>query len=131
MGYTTRDRMINRFSEKIIRELTDDAGIGAIDDTVLQDIIEAASGEVDMILQAAGWTLPLSEVPEWVQTATEIIALRFLYERRQVVPDNIEREYRETVRRLERIARQDLPVREEADLTIEMDGTRDDIIFRR
>jgi phage gp36-like protein len=130
MPYTDLNRLKKRFSEKRLIELTDDAGVGAVDTTVVDEIIARASGEVDLILGSVGFKTPVSPVPEWVRAATEAIVVYRLYERRGRIPEAVTAEYRATLERLAAIAKQEIQARQAEDWTVEKDFGPRDRIFR-
>lgn len=61
--YCTKQNMIDRFSEGELIQLTDRAHTDEINDTVLNQAIEDAGGEIDGYVVAAGYTPPFDPVP--------------------------------------------------------------------
>ncbi len=131
MAYTTRKDMERRYAFETLAELTDDATGQVIDDTILDAILDAASGEADMHLAAAGWETPVNPVPAWLKTITETIAIYLLYQRRGRVPESVSKDYERALSRLQAIAKQEIKIQEDADLTVETNADEDDLVFTK
>ena len=131
MAYTTRQDMERRYTLELLAELTDDATGQVVDDAILSAILDAASGEADMHLAAAGWTTPVSPVPSWLKTITETIAIYLLYQRRGRIPESVTKDYERALSRLQAIAKQELTVQEDSDLTVETNADEDDLVFTK
>jgi phage gp36-like protein len=72
MTYCTKQNMIDRFSEAEVVQLTDAAGVGVIDDTVLGRAIADAASQIDAKIRGL-YTLPISPAPtELVPVACDI-----------------------------------------------------------
>jgi len=78
--YITGQHLIDRFGEDEIVQLTDKAGVGVLDETVLASAISDAQEEVDSFL-AAAYTVPLVEpAPGLIVRLTCDITRYFLYD---------------------------------------------------
>lgn len=78
MGYVTKSDLIDRYGEDQLIQLTDRAGAGAIDDTVLAAAIADVDAEVDAHLSGR-YSLPLSEIPKVLTRAAATIAFAELH----------------------------------------------------
>lgn len=94
MAYNTQQDMVNRFSEAEMIELTDDAGDGVINATVLAQAIDDATAEIDGYL-AGRYSLPLAFTPQiLVLYACDITRYR-LYD--DAVTDQVTKRYEDAI----------------------------------
>lgn len=73
MAYVTKSDLIARYGEEQLVQLTDRAGAGEIDDTVLNAAIADVEAEINAHLTGR-YSLPLSEVPKVLTRAAATIA---------------------------------------------------------
>ncbi|WP_027237249.1 gp436 family protein [Leisingera caerulea] len=80
MTYSTQDKLIKRYGESLLIELTDRAEVptGQIDPTVVTDAITGAAALIDGHLQGR-YVLPLSETPPLIEELAEQIAIYKLH----------------------------------------------------
>lgn len=79
MPYATRQNLIDRFGEDELIQLTDRAGDGVIDDTVLNMALADADATIDSYL-AKRYDLPLSLVPPALVPKAAAIARYLLHD---------------------------------------------------
>ena len=86
-AYTTKTAVLGEIREADLIALTDDSRSGAIDETVLAQVIESASGYIDSkIANIYGQQLPFSPIPSSIASmALTVTCYRLL--RRAEVPD--------------------------------------------
>lgn len=79
-AYASPQELNDRFGEGLIRQLADRDHSGAADTALLQKVLDAASGEVDLAL-AGRYTTPLDvgNVPVAIVEITLILAFRKLF----------------------------------------------------
>lgn len=94
MTYATRAKMIERFKEKELADLTDrdDPRTNAIVDAVLAVAMNDAQAEVDEALQSAGYVVPVDPAPQRVVHLTCDIARYRLYQ--NLPPNEVKTEAR-------------------------------------
>lgn len=101
--YVTPDGLLRGISEEHRAQLTDDAGTGEADETVLEDAIADAEAEADAYVQQV-YPLPLPSVPRLLTRIVVDLAVWHLFGRRQLHDDAVEARHKAAVRLLERIA---------------------------
>jgi phage gp36-like protein len=93
-----------QLSEAELIELTDDAALGEIDESVTTRAVADADGEIDAYL-GMRYPVPLTTVPAIIRKLSVDISIRNLYVRRgDVVPKNRDDRYAAAVKLLEKIA---------------------------
>ncbi|MBP9100479.1 MAG: DUF1320 domain-containing protein [Nitrosomonas sp.] len=98
MTYATQQNLIDRFGEDELIQLTDRAGLGVIDATVINRALGDADATINGYL-AARYTLPLSNpVPEILERLACDIARYALFE--DQVTDIVEKRYKDAIARL-------------------------------
>jgi len=101
--YCTQQELVTRYGETELIQLTDrEALLGAIDTTVLNAAIADASAEIDAYLLDGGYALPLTNVPQTLLRHACQITRYYLYD--GVRPEQVQRDYQESIRWLERVA---------------------------
>jgi phage gp36-like protein len=105
MAYCTKQNLIDRFREDELIQLTDEAGAGVINDTVLNQAIGDADGEINSYL-AGRYTLPLASVPEVLVLKACDIARYYLYD--EAVPDVVQKRYDNAIAWLKLVAKGDI-----------------------
>lgn len=101
-AYATLADLLDRYEQRELIQLTDDAGTGAIDAVRIDKAIQGASSIVDGYL-AATYQLPLARVPDNIVDLTCTIARFKLW--RSTPPDNIQKAYDGAVKMLGEISR--------------------------
>jgi phage gp36-like protein len=85
--------------------LTDDEGLGTVNEGRVEEALKQAQAEVDGYL-GGRYRVPLSPVPEAARRLTADIALYNLYARTvEAIPETRRERYRNAVRQLEAVAR--------------------------
>jgi phage gp36-like protein len=87
MGYSTASDIYESLSQAEVVELSDDAGAGTIDTSVVERAIADADAEIEAEL-GVRYSIPFSPVPALVRAASVAIATYLLYLRRaKTLPD--------------------------------------------
>jgi len=103
--YCTLDDLTLMVDEVRLIELTDDDGLGVIDQARIDEAISTAQGEVDGYLQER-YTVPLDPVPPLIKGACRDIALYNLYSRKyDRLPEVRQKRYDNAVKLLTNVAR--------------------------
>ena len=106
--YCTVDDLRDQSSEEFLIRCTDDAGVGAIDQTVVEKKIADAQTEIDSYCRAQ-YAVPFQAVPGLIKKLTVDIALYNLISKRgldEESPDVIlVKRYRDAVKLLENLAK--------------------------
>ncbi len=97
--------MIDRFRESELIQLTDHDDAGVINDTVLNQAIGDADGEINGWL-AGRYDLPLASVPPGLVIKACDIARHHLYD--EVVPDVVQKRYDNAIAWLKLVAKGDV-----------------------
>jgi len=110
MSYCTVDDLRLLLPEDELIQLSDDDGIGVLDESVVDRAIEEASREVDAYVGLVRTVpIPDAEVPGLVRDLTARLAIYHLFRRRALrldqIPEVWQEERRQALRTLERIAR--------------------------
>ncbi len=93
MAYTDYTKLKNRMPDKDIIELTDDAALGTVNNTVLDAVIADAESEINGKLRGR-YTAPISPVPAAIEWIAAVLTMNRLYSRnhRLILSDGIARE---------------------------------------
>ena len=110
MTYCTKSDMVDRFTDAELVQLTDVAGIGLIDDAVLNEAIDDAAAEIDSYL--VGYTLPLDTVPPRFKRMACDIVRYFLYG--NAPTDEVAKRFNAAIDYLERVASGDITLMRQA-----------------
>ena len=107
MPYATLAGLVARFGEHMLIDLTDRAlpPAGEIDATVVDAALEDTDALIDGHLSMR-YALPLATVPRLLGAAAETIAIYKLHA--QVVPEKIDKDYRDQLKLLQAIAAGDI-----------------------
>ena len=81
MSYSSLDDLKRRISEAELIQLTDDQGLGQIDQTLVSGAIAESDGLVDSFVRAQT-AVPLSDPPEVIRLISADLTLYRLYTRR-------------------------------------------------
>ncbi|NPA76756.1 MAG: DUF1320 domain-containing protein [Candidatus Diapherotrites archaeon] len=110
MSYCTVDDLRLLLPEDELIELSDDSGVGELDESVVARAIEEAAREVDAYVGLVRTVpIPEDEVPGLVRDITARLAIFHLFRRRALrleqIPEVWQKEREQALRTLERIAR--------------------------
>lgn len=105
MAYSTQSDLLEQIPESGLIELTDDAGSGEIDASVVARAIADADAEIDGYC-AARYPLPFSPVPVMIRKISVDIAIYNLYSRRDLaIPDERQKRYDNAIRFLKDVSK--------------------------
>lgn len=102
MSYASREDMIARFGEREVIALTDRQASGMVDETVLNQALEAADDEINGYLQGR-YGLPLSSVPRLLTGVACDIARYRLCGAETMETDPARNRYKDAVKILENV----------------------------
>lgn len=104
MPYCTISDLISQIPESNIIQLTDDEGLGVVNQARVDKAITTADSVVDGYLRGR-YSLPLSTVPELIKTIAIDITVYKLYERRLELemPETMMSRYKNALKMLEQI----------------------------
>ncbi|MEW6115378.1 MAG: DUF1320 domain-containing protein [Nitrospirota bacterium] len=104
MPYCTLDDIKKAIPESNIIQLTDDNGLGAVDQAKVDDAIAYADQIIDGYLRGR-YTLPLSSVPGLIGKLSVDLAIFHLYGRKfeMELPEGIMARYKNAIKLLEQI----------------------------
>jgi phage gp36-like protein len=101
MPYATKQDLLDRFGQAQIIEISDKAGAGSIDDTVVTRALGDAEATIDSYL-GGRYMLPLTSVPDRLKIAACDIARYQMYERDAT--EEVTTRYKDQIRWLELVA---------------------------
>ena len=101
-AYATQQDMIDRFGEDEVRQLSDRAGTGSIDSSVVGQALSDASEEMDSYI-GGRYQLPLNHVPPVLVRVCVDIARYQLYDVQ--APDQVETRYKANLAWLTQVAK--------------------------
>lgn len=104
MPYCVLNDIVNAIPEENLIQLTDDAGLGVIDNVKINDAISYAGQLIDGYLRGR-YPVPLSPVPELIKRLAVDLAVFYLYSRRfeLEMPETMIERRRECIKLLEHI----------------------------
>lgn len=104
MPYCTLDDIKGQIPEANIIQLTDDEGLGVVNQSRVDKAISVADSVIDGYLRGR-YTLPLSTVPELIKTIAIDITVYKLYERRLELemPEAMSNRYKNAIKLLDQI----------------------------
>lgn len=102
MPYATQQDLVDRFGEDEVRQLTDRTNTGAIDSTVVDQVLADASEEMDGYI-GARYQLPLATTPTVLVRVCADIARYQLYIDQP--PDQVAQRYKDAVTFLTQISK--------------------------
>jgi phage gp36-like protein len=105
--YATLDDLKKQIPEDMLIQLTDDAGSGVVDSTIVDAALETADVEIDGYI-GVRCALPLNPVPAIIVKQAIDLAIYNLYARRQGPPDHWQRRYDNVIRFLGMVAKGDI-----------------------
>lgn len=105
MAYATLSDITATIPEQTIINLTDDSGVGVVDQDKVVAAIADADAEIDSYC-AARYTVPFEPVPAVIRKCSVDIAMYNLFSRcGEKVPENRESRYKNAIKLLENIAK--------------------------
>jgi phage gp36-like protein len=104
MSYATLSDIQQAVPADVLVELTDDAGAGAVDDTVVDAALERASSEIDAYV-GVRYAVPLETAHPLVKKLCTDLSVYYLYLRVGKVSDALQRTYDNAVRLLRDISK--------------------------
>jgi phage gp36-like protein len=103
MSYNTKDDLLGDIPEEVLIQLTDDANLGTVDDTKVDQALGNSAAMIDGYCGGV-YQLPLDPVPAFIKALDLDIAAYNLYSRRENVPENRKDRYKNAVKTLDAIA---------------------------
>ena len=94
MPYCTQTDITAANDRNILTQIAgkdDGSGATVLDSALIEAAITRAGGEIDSALRAAGYSLPLSTVPDVLPGFAVILAIEWLYGRSSQVPESEEK----------------------------------------
>jgi len=104
MAYATLDDLKKEISEEELIQLTDDDGLGTVNQTVVDEICERASAEIDGYL-VTRYNVPLDTPHILIKRICVDLVLYYLKLRRSVVTDDIQERKKNVDKLLNRISK--------------------------
>lgn len=101
-AYAALSDLLERFEQRELVQITDDAGTGAVDQVRIDRALTAATATIDGYL-AAKYQLPLARVPDNIIDLCCDIARFKLW--RQTPPENVEKAHSTALKMLEQISK--------------------------
>ena len=104
MAYSTKSDILEQLDEAILIQLTDDDGIGAVDDAKVTRAIADADATIDAYCQGR-YSIPLDPVPGKMRQVSVDLAVYNLYSRRgDAAPETRKDRHKEAIRFLEKVS---------------------------
>lgn len=103
--YITQSDLEDRFPAADLVAVTDDEGAGTVNAARISAAIVDAEGEANAILSQGGLEVPISPVPDRLVTLTVALAWFYLCRRRNVVPEQVQKDYDKAVENLQTMAK--------------------------
>lgn len=103
MPYCTLGDITARLDEELLIQLTDDEGIGIVNESRVTATIAEADSEIDSYLSGR-YTVPLDPVPAVIKKLSADIAIWNLYSRREKVEEAREKRYDAAIKLLRAIS---------------------------
>jgi len=109
MPYCSLEDVRKIIPESDLIQLTDDGGVGVVDESVLTEAIDQADREIDAYL-GTRYPVPLDPVPELIRNLSAQMAVFHLYGRRNLMSEVWENRYKNAVRLLDLIRRGEVTI---------------------
>jgi phage gp36-like protein len=103
MPYCDIDDIKNAIPEAELVQLTDDAGAGEVDETIVAAAITNADSEIDSYAMVL-YDVPFSPVPPKAKNLSIDIAIHNLFKRRQLTNEAVDKGYDDAVKFLQRLS---------------------------
>lgn len=107
MSYSEKSDILEQLDEDILIQLTDDNDAGIVDDDVVTRAIADADATIDVYCQGR-YTVPLNPVPDKIRQTSVNIAIYNLYARRKGAPEDRKDRYKDEIRFLEKVAKDEI-----------------------
>lgn len=105
MAYSLLADILKLFPEEVVIQLTDDEGLGVVNQTRIDEAIAGADAEIDSYC-GSRYTVPFTTVPDIVKKISVDIAIYNLYSRRvEEISETRADRYKNAIRQLEGIAK--------------------------
>ena len=102
--YCTQADILEQLQESDLIALTDDAGSGDADETVLARAIEDAEAEIDSYC-GGNYTVPFSPIPKMIRKIAVDMTIYNLFSRRQGAPEDRKQRYDASVKFLVNVSK--------------------------
>jgi len=109
MAYSDVSDIRKLIPETDLIQLTDDDGVGVVDQDILYEAIDQADREIDAYL-GARYPVPLDPVPELIRNLSAQMAVWHLYGRRNLMSEVWESRYKNAIRLLDLIRRGEIAI---------------------
>lgn len=104
MAYCVQADILNQVDLRTLIQLTDDGGLGEIDQAVLARAIADADATIDAFLQGR-YSVPLAATPDKIRQVSADVAIFNLFSRRdEATPESRRDRYQEAMRFLDQVA---------------------------
>lgn len=104
MAYSAKSDILEQLDKAILIQLTDDDGIGVVDDDKVTRGITDADATIDAYCQGR-YSVPLSPVPDKMRQVSVDLAIYNLYSRRgDAAPETRRDRHKEAIRFMEKVA---------------------------
>jgi phage gp36-like protein len=135
MSYSTLTDIVKLIPEEALIQLTDDEGLGVVNQSRIDEAIAQADAEIDSYC-GSRYTVPMSPVPDIAKKISVDIAIYNLYSRRlEQIPETRAERYKNAIRQLEGISKGIISIGEETAPTEaggpEANKTADDRTFTK
>jgi phage gp36-like protein len=104
MAYCTQSDLLELISEDDLIQLTDDAGMGIVDSSVVDRAISDADAEIDSYC-GTKYDVPFSPVPVMVRKLSVDISIYNLFARRRGAPEDRKERYNNAIRFLKDVSK--------------------------
>jgi len=102
MYFGTLDDLKKRIPEEVLVQLTDDQGLGLVDEAVVNEIAATVDEVIDGKLRGV-YELPLSATPGIIKAIAGDFMMYELYGRRLTIPESVEKKYANQMKILDQI----------------------------
>jgi len=104
MSYSAKADVLEQLDEDTLVQLTDDDGVGSIDNDKVTRAISSADATIDSYCQGR-YTIPLSPVPDKIRDISVDIVIYNLFSRRDdTMPETRKDRHKEAIRFLEKVS---------------------------
>lgn len=105
MPYSTLNDIKKLIPEETLVQLTDDEGLGSINQSRIDEAVSQADAEIDSY-SGGRYSVPFSPVPDIIKKISVDISIYNLYSRRvEQIPETRAERYRNAIRQLEGISK--------------------------
>jgi len=105
MPYSTLDDIKKLIPEAVLIQLTDDEGLGSVNQARIDEAIKQADAEINSYC-GSRYTVPFTAVPDLVRKLSVDIAIYNIYSRHmEVMPETRAERFKSAIRHLEAVAK--------------------------